>query len=79
MEVTPSPPQIKEVYFPTHIITKGSIYPKVTVLLYSKAIVLKYHLRNNIPNMGVQRPKGVYIHSRICLFSLGKLVPLYVL
>lgn len=73
MEVTPPPPQIKEVYFPTHILTTGSIYPKVTVLLHSKAIVLKYHLRKkNIPNMGVQRPKGVYILKKICLFSLRK-------
>lgn len=79
MEVTPSPLQIEEVYSPTHIIRKSRIYPKVTVWLYSKAIVLKYHLRNNIPNMGIQRPKGVYILNKICLFSLRKLVPLYVL
>lgn len=79
MEITPSPLQIKEVYFPTRLITKGSIYPKVTVLLYCKAIVLKYHLRNNITSMGVQRPKGVYILNKICLFSLRKSVLLYVL
>lgn len=58
---------------------KKSIYPKITVLLYSKATVLKYHLKNNIPDVEVQRPKDVYILNKICLFTLRKLVPLYVL
>lgn len=69
-------------FFPTHIITKKKkkiIYPKITVLLYSKATVLKYHLKNNIPDVGVQRPKDVYILNKICLFTLRKLIPLYVL
>lgn len=71
-EVTPSPPQIEEVYFHTHIITKGKIYPKVPILLHGKAIVLKYHLRNSIPNMALQRSKSVYIPNMICLFSPRK-------
>lgn len=77
--VTPSPPQIKKVFFPTHSITKVSVFPKVSVLLYSKSKELKYHLKNNIPDVAVKRPKGVYILRKMCLFSLRKLVPLCVL
>lgn len=60
--MTPSPPQIKEVFFPTHIITKVSVFPKVSVLLHSKSIELKYHLKNNIPGAAVKKTKR-------CLYS----------
>lgn len=68
-EVTPSPPQIKEVFFPTHIITKVSVFPKISVLLYSKSIELKYDLKNNIPGVAVKRLKGVCILKNVFIFT----------